>query len=151
MNVPVLTICNLQLEYAYWIGSVLPSLCLKITLTCCDRHVLAIGFIKLTFLFFYRRIFMGRGYRTVFDYVNWTLIVVVIVWTIAYTFLDIFFCGTHFSAAWSSVYALRTYCMDTFALLTSCAITSFAMDIAILLVPLVMVSRRDERVLLPTV
>ncbi|KXT05877.1 hypothetical protein AC578_340 [Pseudocercospora eumusae] len=112
-----------KFEYAFWIG-----------------HVLAIGFIKLTFLFFFRRIFKGRGFRTVFDYVNWSLIGLVTVWTIAYVFLEIFMCGLNFDAAWTTVYALRHYCMNTFALLTSCAITSFAMDLACLAVPLIMVS-----------
>ena len=49
-------------------------------------------------------------------------------------------CGLNFSAAWSTVYALRNYCIDTFAMLTSCAITSWVMDLAILVLPLAMVN-----------
>ncbi|KAF2206741.1 hypothetical protein CERZMDRAFT_103041 [Cercospora zeae-maydis SCOH1-5] len=120
-----------KLEYAYWIG-----------------HVLVIGFTKLTFLFFSRRIFRGRGTRTAFDYVNWIMIGVVTVWMVAYVFLEIFMCGLNFWAAWDTVYALRNYCMDTFALLTSCAITNWVIDLAIFAIPLVMVglirSRKGE-------
>ncbi|GIZ48692.1 hypothetical protein CKM354_001174200 [Cercospora kikuchii] len=112
-----------KLEYAYWIG-----------------HVLVIGFTKLTFLFFSRRIFRGRGARTKFDYVNWLMIGVVTVWMVAYVFLEIFMCGLNFWAAWDTVYALRTYCMDTFALLTSCAITNWVIDLAIFAIPLVMIN-----------
>ncbi|KAI5363628.1 hypothetical protein Slin14017_G055920 [Septoria linicola] len=111
-----------KFEYAYWIG-----------------HVLAIGLIKLTFLFFFRRIFRGRGLRTAFDWINWTMIILVTTWMVVFVFLEIFMCGLNFWAAWSSVYALRTYCINTFAMLTACAITSWIMDLAILAIPLVMV------------
>lgn len=53
--------------------------------------------------------------------------------------LTILVCGLNFWAAWDTVYALRTYCMDTFALLTSCAITNWVIDLAIFAIPLVMV------------
>ncbi|KAM3413834.1 hypothetical protein BST61_g10513 [Cercospora zeina] len=112
-----------KLEYAYWIG-----------------HVLVIGFTKLTFLFFSRRIFRGRGTRTAFDYVNWLMIGVVTVWMVAYVLLEIFMCGLNFWAAWDTVYALRNYCMNTFALLTSCAITNWVIDLAIFAIPLVMIN-----------
>ncbi|XXH04028.1 hypothetical protein Hte_010439 [Hypoxylon texense] len=113
-----------KFEYAFWIG-----------------HVLATGFIKLAILFLFRRLFKGVAYRTAFDYANWTLIVIVVAWTVTFLFLAIFSCGSNPSAIWESLESLRTKCVDTFALYTANSILSWIMDLAILIEPLLMVCR----------
>ncbi|GAW23042.1 hypothetical protein ANO14919_125900 [Xylariales sp. No.14919] len=109
-------------EYAFWI-----------------THVLAIGFIKLTILFLLRRVFRGRAYKTAFDYANWTLIILVILWILVFLFFDIFACGTHPEASWESWNSLRNACIDTFGMQTGCAVFSWVLDIAIFIEPLVMI------------
>ncbi|KAI8945741.1 hypothetical protein F4801DRAFT_597513 [Xylaria longipes] len=112
-----------KFEYAFWIG-----------------HVLAIGFIKLTILFLFRRLFKGCAYRTAFDYANWTLIVLVnTVWTVLFLFFDIFACGTTPAASWESWNSLRSACVDTFGMQTGCAVFSWILDLAIFVEPLVMI------------
>ncbi|KXX79399.1 hypothetical protein MMYC01_204056 [Madurella mycetomatis] len=111
-----------KFEYAFWIG-----------------HVLAIGSIKLTLLFLFRGLFKGRVGRTTFDIANWTLIMLVTLWTVAFLFLEIFACGNSPSASWDSFDSLRTKCMDTFALQLACAVISWILDLAIFIEPLVMI------------
>ncbi|KUI67900.1 hypothetical protein VM1G_03124 [Cytospora mali] len=98
-----------------------------------------IGFVKLTILFLFRRIFKGRSSRTAFDYANWTLIILVILWVVAFLFALAFSCGRYLSRAWASLWSLRHECVDTFALLAACAIFSWVMDLAILIEPLLVI------------
>ncbi|THC93706.1 hypothetical protein EYZ11_006817 [Aspergillus tanneri] len=99
-----------KFEYAFWIA-----------------HVLDIGFIKLALLFLFRRIFKniwakraGNAFRTPFDYANWTLIILVILWTVVFLFFEVFACGADPS--------------------TGCAVFSWIMDLAILVEPLFMIA-----------
>lgn len=82
---------------------------------------------------------IGRAHTTAFDYVNWTLIVVVVMWAIALLFTCIFVCGANPSASWTSLDSLRTKCINTFAQQAASAVISWALDLAILIEPLVMV------------
>ncbi|KAI0384776.1 hypothetical protein F5Y04DRAFT_293082 [Hypomontagnella monticulosa] len=111
-----------KFEYAFWIGD-----------------VLSIGFIKLSILFLFRRIFRGQTHRTAFDYVNSTLIATVVLWTVVFLFFEIFICGVDPSMGWSSQESPRTGCMDTIGLQISCAVFSWVLDLAILIEPLPMV------------
>ncbi|PYH98983.1 hypothetical protein BO71DRAFT_479899 [Aspergillus ellipticus CBS 707.79] len=113
-----------KLEYAFWIG-----------------HVLDIGFIKLALLFLFRRIFKGRAFRTLFDYTNWTLIGLVILWTLVFFLFEILACGATPWVSWSSLYSLRHACVNTFGLQTGCAVFSWVLDVAILVEPLFMIAR----------
>lgn len=69
---------NAQLEYAFFALS-----------------VLAIGFIRLVFVLLYRRIFRGN----VFHAINWTVIGVIIAWTVAFFLACLFQCAPHFSVS----------------------------------------------------
>ncbi|KAI1121714.1 hypothetical protein F5Y10DRAFT_95408 [Nemania abortiva] len=112
-----------KFEYAFWSG-----------------HAVAIGCIKLSILFLFRRIFKGRAYRSIFDYTNWILILIVVLWTVLFLFLNIFACGITPASAWESLYSLRHDCIDTFAQQTGSAIVSWILDLAILIEPLFMIS-----------
>ncbi|KAI0910063.1 hypothetical protein F4824DRAFT_458542 [Ustulina deusta] len=111
-----------KFEYAFWIG-----------------HVLAIGFIKLTILCFFRLLFRGRSTWTPFDYANWTLIGLVLAWTLVFFFFEILACGSHPAASWASVESLRQNCVDTFGLQTGGAAFNWLLDLAILIEPLLMI------------
>ncbi|PWY95511.1 hypothetical protein BO94DRAFT_619931 [Aspergillus sclerotioniger CBS 115572] len=111
-----------KLEYAFWMG-----------------HVIDVGLIKLALLFLFRRIFKGTAYRTTFDYANWTLIILVSLWTIVFFIFEIFACDRNADASWSTLYSLRHICMDTFAMQTGFAVFCWAMDMAILIEPICMV------------
>ncbi|KAK0609931.1 hypothetical protein B0T17DRAFT_603369 [Bombardia bombarda] len=133
-----------KFEYAFWIG-----------------HVLAIGFIKLTLLTFFRVLFRGthanpnvrtvpanaetfyytgRAFWTPFDYANWTLITLVVLWTAVFLFSEIFACGLDPAASWSSLASLRGQkCVDTFGLQAANAASNWVLDLAIFIEPLLMI------------
>lgn len=67
------------------------------------------GIIKLSVVFFYRRVFLGRK-MSVFDIVTKITILVIIAWTVAFFIRYIFICGTHLAADWYGVYDWEAYC-----------------------------------------
>ena len=99
----------------------------------------ALGFIKLSILFFYRRIFCTNK-KTVPDIVILGMIYITIGWTISYFFAHVFACRGNFSAFWSSTIDLITKCVKIFIVLYSFTISDFIMDVIILLIPLPLVS-----------
>ncbi|KAL8760592.1 MAG: hypothetical protein Q9184_003224 [Pyrenodesmia sp. 2 TL-2023] len=95
---------------------------------------LALGFIKLSILFFYRRIFRGR----LFDFLSWGLIGVVLLWTLGFTLTQIFDCGIHFETNWGLLSDLQK-CLNTFHLLLAYSISDVIVDVLILVLPLPLV------------
>ena len=74
---------------------------------------LAYGAIKLSVLFFYRRLFVVNR-NSLFDIVTKVAIVVVTLWTITLFFLTIFYCGVHIDAIWGNVIEGAEVCPDGF-------------------------------------
>ena len=95
---------------------------------------LGLGFIKLSILFFYRRIFRGR----VFDILSWTLITLVVLWTLGFTLVQIFDCRTRFYVNWGSLADLQK-CLSSFKQLLACSVSDVIIDIFILILPLPLV------------
>lgn len=81
----------------------------------------------------------GQGRTTAFDYINWTLIFLVVLWTTLALFFSIFQCRLNPSAVWGTLDQLRTECFNTWQMFSTFAIFSWIMDIAILIEPLCMV------------
>ena len=69
-------------------------------------QVWAFGAIKLSVIFFYRKIFRGK----LFDISSKVLIGIVICWTLAFFFTNLFQCGTDFSAIYSTLHNYLTHC-----------------------------------------
>lgn len=106
-------------------------------------HVLTIGLIKLSILFFFRRLFKGRAKRTAFDIANWTLIILVICWVITFLLTIGFECGPTPQALWTTTFWTGHTCFDTSAMYLACAALDWIFDLAILIEPLVMVRKDD--------
>lgn len=70
----------------------------KVRITFIILQLAALGLIRLVLLTMYRRIFVGK----VFSIVNWTLIALVVAWTISFVVGFLAACGVHFT-----VHALR--------------------------------------------
>ena len=102
----------------------------------------ALGFTKLSFLFFYQRIFCG-GSKGVFYCVIRIMIWFTVAWTLAFSLAFLFACKGHFSAWWGSGNNFLEQCVNTLALLYPMAITDFLMDVVIIVLPLPMVSISD--------
>ncbi len=71
--------------------------------------MLSNGFIKLSVITFYRRIFVTNK-NTIFDIVTKILAVVVFLWAVTFFLIDIFACGGHVTANWGSLAEQSKYC-----------------------------------------
>ncbi|KUI67586.1 hypothetical protein VM1G_02813 [Cytospora mali] len=95
---------------------------------------ISLACIKLSALFFYRRIFCV-GLRTQwFNIASFVTIMIVVIWLIVFQFLTGFQCGTHFSALWDGTYT--EYCTISFPFLYVLAVSDFLLDIWILALPI---------------
>ncbi|KAF7525077.1 hypothetical protein G7054_g11194 [Neopestalotiopsis clavispora] len=99
-------------------------LLLPCTLTC----------IKASFLLFYARIFIVDK-RGRISYLLNGMLAFVIIWGIAFFFVDLFSCKLHVQAFWGSTQELETECKNSMLLVLSLCITDFAADAAIIAIP----------------
>lgn len=102
-------------------------------------QVLALGCVKLSFLFFYRRVFCGRT-STVFGKVAMGIIAIVVIWIISFFFALLFACKGNWSAWWGSVLDLSTKCVETLKLELALVTSDFITDVLIMVIPIPMVS-----------
>ena len=105
--------------------------------------VLAYGTIKLSITLFYRRIFVASK-GTTFDWVIIVAVVVTVVWTIAFFFGNMFACGIHISAAWSTVHDAKSYCRRPLDFSNALVVSDLVTDIIILFLPLPVVRIATE-------
>lgn len=74
------------------------------------------------------------------------MIILVVVWSVAYTFTFIFMCGTRFDVlVGESEDDPAIYCVDTLMVGYSYAISDFISDMIIILIPIPFVSVREEQ------
>lgn len=99
-------------------------------------QVLALATIKLSILFFYKRIFVGRTFRIF----SWFLIATVIAWAVTFFIGIIAACGTHIRANFQTLGNLKSQCINTFALLVALAVSDVLVDLVILIIPISQVS-----------
>ncbi|KAH8773856.1 hypothetical protein F5883DRAFT_413135 [Diaporthe sp. PMI_573] len=98
----------------------------------------AYGFIKLSIIFFYRRVFIVQKS----DWINVACHVftgVVVAWTLAYIFAVAFSCGTHWSAHWTSYAAMFEHCNGGYPIqhiVESLLITDLILDVLIVALPI---------------
>ncbi|QKX53488.1 uncharacterized protein TRUGW13939_00567 [Talaromyces rugulosus] len=97
-------------------------------------QVPALGCIKLSFLFFYRRVFIKFVARE-FSFVNLFMIAAVSAWTICFFFLLLFLCNTDFAAYWTSGTTEAERCLPTGMVHMGYAISDVVTDIIIILMP----------------
>ncbi|KAF2235227.1 hypothetical protein EV356DRAFT_532226 [Viridothelium virens] len=93
----------------------------------------ALCFTKLSILFFYRRIFRGN----IFNIITWSLIGVVISWTVLYELIWAFSCRTHFSFWWGTIQQVHDFCLNIFNEMIAGSAIDFILDIGILFLPAV--------------
>ncbi|KAK4504789.1 hypothetical protein PRZ48_002751 [Zasmidium cellare] len=111
-----------KFEWAFWNG-----------------HTTTICFVKLAILFFFRRLFKGKGKRTTFDIANWTLIIFIPIWGITFLFAQFFVCGTHPEALWTTHFWDADACINSFAMNLVASALNWLVDLCILVEPLVMI------------
>ena len=74
------------------------------------------------------------------------MIVITIMWTVAFFFADLFACGTTFSHFWGSPLDLTT-CITTEEFTWALSISDLIMDILIIIIPIPLVSLQAHHVL----
>jgi hypothetical protein len=93
---------------------------------------LALGFTKLAFLFFYRRIFVWAGFQKT----SLVFIIVTASFTLAFFFGFIFDCRLNFAANWGSLASIGENCPFGFQATIIFTVIDAALDFLILLLPL---------------
>ena len=103
--------------------------------------ILAYGFLKLSVIFFYRRIFVTRAWST-FDIVTKVSAVIVVLWTIGFFLVNIFGCGRHFDYGWGPLVE-EEHCVDGLVELEALMISDFITDLLVLILPFPIVSSTE--------
>ena len=101
-------------------------------------QTIALGFVKLSILFYYRRVFNTPNIqRGIFDVLTKILIALTATWSIAFFFTLLFKCGTSIEAQWGTVVDLMEKCGSKFFLVEDAfGISDFLLDLAVLLLPI---------------
>lgn len=95
--------------------------------------ILSIGLVRLSVVLLYRRIFTVSR---VFNVYTSALLILVVTWITAFLLANIFQCGTHPEAAWTSAKMLYKYCYDTSPATTARLLTNLILDLMILGAPM---------------
>ena len=110
--------------------------------------VLALGFVKLSFMFFYRRIF-GASDSKHFDRIMFTVVAIVVAWTVSFFFAQMFACGIHFEYLWTTFPNQLNHgkCVKTLIMQNAFAISDFITDLIVLVFPLPFVSMMTQQII----
>ena len=110
--------------------------------------VLALGFVKLSFMFFYRRIFRPSDSKH-FDRIMFGVVAIVIAWAVSFFFAQFFACGMNFDYLWTTIPNERSHsrCVRTLILQNAFAISDFITDFVVLVFPLPFVSLMARQII----
>ncbi|CAF9921783.1 MAG: hypothetical protein GOMPHAMPRED_002398 [Gomphillus americanus] len=100
--------------------------------------ILIFGFVKLSALFFYRRIFCS-GRNGVFNIVTWVTIAVVVAWEICFFVMTFLVCGPDLHNLFYN--ASTTICTILFPYYEATVISDFLLDVLILVMPIPLIWR----------
>jgi len=103
----------------------------------------ALACVKLSFIFFYRRIFC-TGVGNIFRIITTIAIIFITAWAVTFEFAFLFICRGHFAAWWVSIQSLDTYCHPELDLELGFSTTDFITDAIVILLPLPLVRSRPS-------
>jgi hypothetical protein len=98
--------------------------------------ILCYGLIKLSVIFFYRRIFALAS--ETFDKITRVAAVVCVMWTLAFVLVQIFACGAHIEYMWGPL-RKQSYCHGGLPFLEGLMISDFITDFLVFFLPFPMV------------
>ncbi|KAH7125254.1 hypothetical protein B0J11DRAFT_550072 [Dendryphion nanum] len=98
----------------------------------------ALGFIKLSILCFYQRIFTvsKRDFKNAMCVSTWFMIAAVSAWMLGFFLRYLFACRTDFDIWWTNAMRIMTECGDFQMILNALAISDFVCDLVILVMPI---------------
>ncbi|MCJ1380091.1 hypothetical protein MMC17_003194 [Xylographa soralifera] len=102
------------------------------------QQIPALSLIKLSVIFFYRRIF-NTGATPLLNWSTMTMVALVSMWTISFFFSFLFICGKTPADYWISSKTEKGYCVATQELHLSFAISDTILDILIILMAIPMI------------
>lgn len=97
------------------------------------------GLIKLSFVFFFRRIFVTGKPKSRFAIISLMVITVVILWVAAFFLWFLLSCGNNFAARWTTIRTLHAVCVTDIKSDLALAISDFLTDVMIMALPVPMV------------
>lgn len=103
-------------------------------------HIVAMGCIKLSFVFFYRRLFVTGKPRSRFGIISLGMLVVLVLWTVAFIILFFANCGSHLEERFASPATINKYCPSGAVSNEGLAIADFVTDIMVYSLPIPIVS-----------
>jgi hypothetical protein len=98
-----------------------------------------IGLTKLSFVYFFRRIFMANRTKSTFGNISSIVIVLLLLWASAFFFWTLFACAHGFSARWSTVAEFHAVCPSSIKSVLALAISDVLTDFMVLILPVPMV------------
>ncbi|CAD6586381.1 MAG: hypothetical protein ASARMPRED_002520 [Alectoria sarmentosa] len=101
--------------------------------------VLAYGFIKLSVLFFYRRLFVN-GASTTFDIASKVAIGITSIWTLAFFLTQLFSCGRHVDWNWGPLIN-QTRCLNGLAYTDALYVSDSITDLLVICLPIPIILR----------
>lgn len=107
-------------------------------------QVVELGLVKLSILFYYRRVFYSPLiHRDPFEIIIWLLVGVTIAWSVGFFFALLFKCSVHVTAEWGNVYDLITVCgVRSFRIEYGLAVSDFIIDLFVIILPIPKVCSR---------
>lgn len=93
--------------------------------------IVTYGFLKLSVLLLFRRIFIGK----IFNIVSIVAMVIVSAWMVSFFFATVFQCGIKPSWLWTSPKAVAMYCADYKFIQLGHATSDMVTDLLVLFIP----------------
>ncbi len=105
----------------------------------------AYGFIKLSVLFFYRRLFV-KCTNSRFNQVTKVSLAIVILWTFAFFFAEVFKCGTYVPNNWGPLID-AAHCANPTMVANGLFVSDFLTDVLVLMLPIPIVGNDPVEVI----
>jgi hypothetical protein len=97
----------------------------------------ALGLVKLSFTYFYRRVFCtGTGPARIVEYVTVALIWIIVAWTTSFFFAFLFISDVNFAAWWTSIKTVKKYCGKFLELQLGYSMSDFITAVIVFVLPL---------------
>lgn len=107
-------------------------------------QVLGLCFVKLSFIFSYRRIFCVGGKLQPFNILTIVVNSIIALWTIGFFFAFLFACKGKFAAWWTSQATITSECVKTVKLEYAFAVSDFLIDVIVFSLPIPVVRAPSE-------
>ena len=95
----------------------------------------ALATVKMSFVFFYRRVF-NKGSDKAFGRITVMVLALILLWGIGYFFSFLFICPGHPTAYWTTLVVEKQYCVNTVILHNAYGVSDLLLDLIIIVLPI---------------